>query len=75
MTINVDAPVWVTGVIVKATRNSVKIRAYDKTNRPKDVKIARAHILEERDTINGGGFDFKVPQWVAYQSKLAYRKG
>ncbi len=74
MAFNKDQLVWITGVILKATNQSVKLRAYDHNNRPKDAKIARVHILQERDTINGGGFEFQVPQWVAYQSKLPYKK-
>lgn len=74
MAINTEQPVWITGVVLKATRQNVSIHTYDKNGRPKDVTLARIHILQERDTRNGGGFDFQIPQRVAYQGKLAYRK-
>ncbi|OHD22918.1 MAG: hypothetical protein A2Y38_19850 [Spirochaetes bacterium GWB1_59_5] len=73
MTINKDRPVWITGTRTTQSSRSVTIKAVDRTLRSRDVVIAKVHVLEERNTPGAYSFDYKVPQWVAYQNKLDFR--
>lgn len=72
MSINKDRPVWITGNRTTQSSRSVTIKTVDRTLRSRDVVIAKVHILEARNTPGAYSFDFKVPQWVAYQNKLNY---
>lgn len=67
-----DNPVWITGNCTRRSNRSITVRAVDKYLASRDVVIARVHVLEERNTPGAYSFDFKVPQWVAYQAKLNY---
>jgi len=64
--------VWITGHCIRQTRRGVTLRVLDRTNRTRDVNIARVHITNERS--NSCEYDFLVPQWVAFQNKLNYRE-
>lgn len=60
--------VWITGSCISQTRRGVTLRVLDRTDRTRDVTIARVHIAGQRN--NGNYFDFLVPVWVAHHNKL-----
>lgn len=69
-----DKLVWVRGVTIKTTRNSIAIKALDKTERTRIATVPSQYVTATQKVPGAEEWRYQLPQWLAFRNKLTWEE-